>query len=62
MTGVLNESIGDLFALQLLVLQVGKIGGVFPSSIGNLKNATLLAFTDHEFEGIPSSVGNMTKL
>ena len=61
MTGVLNESICDLFALQRLQLQYGKIGGVIPSSIGNLKNVTLLVITDHEFEGIPASVGNMTK-
>ena len=37
MTGTLEESIGDLFALQLLQLQFGKIGGSIPPSIGNLK-------------------------
>ena len=40
--GVLNESIGNLFALQRLQLQFGKIGGVIPSSIGNLKTSSCL--------------------
>ncbi|GMI14849.1 hypothetical protein TrLO_g12324 [Triparma laevis f. longispina] len=63
MTGVLNESISDLFALQYLVLGGGQIGGAIPSSIGKLKNVTNFALFEHEFEGpIPASVGNMTNL
>ena len=63
MTGTLVESIGNLFALQLLDVSGGQIGGSIPASIGNLKNVTYLALVEQEFGGeIPASVGNMTKL
>lgn len=39
MTGILSESIGDLFALQFLILANGRIGGTIPSSIINLKTS-----------------------
>ena len=63
LTGVLNESIGDLFAFHMLILVGGQIGGVILSSFGKLKNATFLELGNNEFEGaIPASVENMTKL
>ncbi|GMI44505.1 hypothetical protein TrCOL_g4368 [Triparma columacea] len=56
-------SIGDLFALQSLVLRGGNIGDSIPDSLGNLKNVTHLELGDNKFVGeIPASVGSMTKL
>ena len=62
MTGTLEESIGNLFALQMFDVSGGQIGGSIPASIGNLKNVTYLALVEQEFEGeIPATVGNITK-
>ncbi|KAL2923118.1 MDIS1-interacting receptor like kinase 2 [Bienertia sinuspersici] len=58
-----EQSNTGLIAIQRLLLQDTSLDGPIPSTIGNCKNLSLIAFDRSQFSGhIPASMANLSKL